>query len=144
MHSTSSVLHKPSQHLPKLQNFMATMARDFPAAMALLAEDVVWINQLPGHVPFGGEYHGREGVERYLTLLAETFVLGGYDFDSFEVVENDDTLVLVGVESGGKVLPTGKVFDLPFVWVVKFDEAGRIRFLQEHNDTQAIGNAYLD
>jgi ketosteroid isomerase-like protein len=51
-------------------------------------------------------------------------------------------VVLVGYEKNGKAIPTGKVFDLPFVWVVKFNEDGKISYLREHNDTAAIGDAF--
>ena len=51
-------------------------------------------------------------------------------------------LVLVGFEKDGKALPTGKIFDLHFVWVVKFTDDGKICYLREHNDTAAIGDAF--
>ncbi len=126
----------------KLQNYLATMASDFPASLELLSEEIVWINRLPDNVPFGGEYHGRDGVASYLTLLAETFVIGSYPFEEFDIIEKNNTLVLVGYEKDGKVLPTDTVFDLHFVWVVKFNDMGQICFLQEHNDTAAISNAF--
>jgi ketosteroid isomerase-like protein len=102
----------------------------------------VWINLLPEHVPFGGEYRGREGVVAYFQLMAETFVIGEYLYDQFEFIESSDTVVVVGFEKDGKVLPTGKTFDLHFVWVVKFDDEGKICYLREHNDTAAIGDAF--
>lgn len=126
----------------KLQNFTATMLTDFPASLELLSDDVVWINLLPEYVPFGGEYHGKEGVIRYFQLMAETFVIGEYLYDQFEFVESSDTVVVVGFEKDGKVIPTGKTFDLHFVWVVKFNDEGKMCYLREHNDTAAIGDAF--
>ena len=128
--------------IEKLQNYTATMQADFPASLELLSEDVVWINLLPEHVPFGGEYRGREGVTAYFQLMAETFVIGSYLYDQFEFIESGNTVVLVGFEKDGKVIPTGKVFDLHFVWVVKFNDDGKICYLREHNDTPAIGDAF--
>ncbi len=126
----------------QLLNYMTAMKDDFEASLELLSEDVVWINHLPEHVPFGGEYHGREGVVEYFQQLAVAFEIGDYPVGEFDIIETGDTLVMVGYEKDGKALPTGVVFDLHFVWVVKFDAQGRIRFLQEHNDTAAIGDAF--
>jgi ketosteroid isomerase-like protein len=128
--------------IEKLQNYTATMQADFPASLELLSEDVVWINLLPEHVPFGGEYRGREAVTAYFQLMAETFLIGSYLYDQFEFIESGNTVVVVGFEKDGKAIPTGKVFDLHFVWVVKFNDDGKICYLREHNDTAAIGDAF--
>ena len=126
----------------RLQHYAATMKSDFEASLALLSDDIVWINLLPDNVPFGGTYRGREEVVRYFSQMAETFVIGEYEWDQFEYIESGNTLVMVGYERDGKAVPTGRVFDLHFVWVVKFDDQGRICYLREHNDTAAIGDAF--
>ena len=126
----------------KVQHYVATVKSDFESSLALLAEDVVWINLLPGHVPFGGTYEGREGVVRYFMQMADTFEIGEYQWDQFEYYEDGSTLVMVGFEKDGKAVPTGKVFDLHFVWVIKFNDDGQIYYLREHNDTAAIGDAF--
>ena len=129
-------------HTKRLQHYLATLATDFEASMDLLADDLVWINMLPEHVPFGGVYEGKEAVLGYFGELAETFAIGEHPWDEFETIESGNTVVLVGYEKNGKAIPTGKVFDLPFVWVVKFNEDGKISYLREHNDTAAIGDAF--
>lgn len=126
----------------KIKHYSATLKSDFEASLDLLADDVVWINLLPQHVPFGGEYIGKAEVIRYFMLMAETFELGDYLWDSFEYVESGNELVIVGFEKDGKAIPTGKVFDLRFVWVVRFNDEGKICYLREHNDTAAIGDAF--
>ena len=128
--------------IEKVQHYVATVKSDFEASLALLSDDVVWINLLPEHVPFGGTYKGKEGIVGYFMQMAETFVIGDYQWDQFEYYEDGDTLVMVGFEKDGKAVPTGKVFDLHFVWVVKFNEQGLIYYLREHNDTAAIGDAF--
>ena len=128
--------------IEKIKHYAATLKSDFEGSLDLLSDDVVWINLLPEHVPFGGEYIGKQEVISYFVLMAETFELGDYLWDSFDYVESGDTLVIVGYEKDGKAIPTGKVFDLHFVWVVKFNKAGKICYLREHNDTAAIGDAF--
>lgn len=125
-----------------VKQYAAAMKNDFEGSLNFLADDIVWINSLPEHVPFGGEYVGKQEVVRYFMLMAETFELGGHAWDDFDYIESGNTLVIVGCEKDGKSLTTGKVFDLPFVWVVKFNDAGKISYLREHNDTAAIGDAF--
>ena len=126
----------------KIQHYAATLKADFEASLELLADDILWINLLPENVPFGGTYNGKEEVVAYFLQMAETFEIGDYEWDKFEYIESGNTLVMVGFEKDGKALPTGKVFDLHFVWVVKFNERGQICYLREHNDTAAIGEAF--
>jgi len=128
----------------KIQHYLAVVTEDFPASLGLLSEDVVWINLLPEHIPFGGEYRGRQGVAEYFQLLSQTFQIGEYVYDQFEFIESGNTLVIVGFEKDGKVIPTGKTFDLHFVWVVKFNGEGQICYLREHNDTAVIGDAFRE
>lgn len=126
----------------KLQNYIDTVKTDFPASMAMLDENVQWINLLPEHVPFGGEYRGHEAIVEYFQQMSESFVIGDYIYDDFEFIETGNTVVLVGYEKNATVPATGKTFDLHFVWVVKFNEDGKICYLREHNDTAAIGDAF--
>lgn len=130
--------------IEKLQNFTSTMLTDFPASLELLSDDVVWINLLPEHVPFSGTYNGKLEVVSYFQLMSETFVIGEYLYDQFDYIESSDTVVVVGFEKDGKVIPTDKTFDLHFVWVVKFNDEGKICYLREHNDTAAIGDAFKE
>lgn len=129
--------------IEKIEHYLSTTKTDFVASLALLSEDVVWINRLPEHIPFGGDYRGRDGVAQYFQLLTQAFVLGDHHFQEYDIIETEDTLVIVGCEKNGKVIATGKIFDLDFVWVVRFDDQGRIKYLREHNDTAAIGDAFL-
>ena len=128
--------------IEKFQRFMSAVQTDFPAALEMMSDGVCWINKLPAHIPFSGEYHGKAGVMQYFQLMAESFELGEYDLQDFDLIEADNALVVVGCERNGKVIPTGVVFDLEFVWVVRFDQDGHICYLREHSDTAAIGDAF--
>jgi len=128
--------------IEKIQHYAAMVKSDFEGSLDLLTDDVVWVNLLPDHVPFGGTYEGKQEVVRYFMEMAATFEIGDYLWDQFEYIESGNTLVMVGFEKDGVAVPTGKVFDLHFVWVIRFDDAGRICYLREHNDTAAIGDAF--
>jgi len=126
----------------RFQHYAETMKSDFEASLDLLSDDIVWVNLLPANVPFGGKYVGKQEVVRYFTLLAEAFVIGEHHWEKFDFIESGNTLVMVGSEDEGKVISTGKVFDLNFVWVIRFDDDGKICYVREHNDTAAIGDAF--
>ena len=124
-----------------LQYLQATK-EDFPSSFSYLAEDIEWVSPLPENVPFGGVYKGHAGVAEFFTSMLETFELGSYDIEKFDFIETDNTVVIVGTEEQALVKTTGKVFDMPFVWIVKFNDEGKICYLHEHNDTAAISAAY--
>ncbi len=127
----------------KVQGYLQVVNTDFEASLEYLSDDIVWINKLPEHVPFGGEYKGKKEVVSYFGELAASFVIGTYPLEEFDFIETDNTLVMVGYEKDAKVLFNSKIFDLSFVWVIKFNSDGKICYLREHNDTAAIGDAFL-
>lgn len=128
--------------ISKVQQYVASVQTDFPASLGMLSEDVHWVNLLPANVPFGGEYKGHAGIIEYFEAMGETFELGQYHFDKFEFIETENTVVMSGFEERAKVPATGKIFDLHFVWIVKFNDDGKIQYLREYNDTAAIGDAF--
>lgn len=128
--------------IERIQAYVYAVKNDFEASLDMLADDVTWVNLLPENVPFGGTYSGKQEVLRYFGEMAATFELGEYLWDQFEYIESGGTLVMIGFEKDGVALPTGKIFDLHFVWVIKFDADDKIVYVREHNDTAAIGDAF--
>jgi ketosteroid isomerase-like protein len=68
----------------------ATAKADSTTIHELLADDVVW--RASGENPLSGDYHGPEGVVRYLTLVAETADEVRSDLET--IFYNDDGAVL--------------------------------------------------
>ena len=68
----------------------ATAKADAATIRELLADDVVW--RAAGENPLSGDYHGSEGVVRYLTLVAETADKVRSDLET--IYFNDDGAVL--------------------------------------------------
>ena len=68
----------------------ATAKADAETMRDLLAENVVW--HASGENPLSGDYHGPEGVMRYLTLVAEIADEVRSDLES--IFYNDDGAVL--------------------------------------------------
>ena len=105
-----------------------------------LADDFVWINHLPAHLPFGGIYEGAEGLVRYGKQLSTSVELKPLHID--EIVVQGLTAVVVGVERGTRVIPTGKHYDMDYVHVVKFDAAGKLTYLREYNQYEGMAEAF--
>lgn len=105
-----------------------------------LADDFVWINHLPAHIPFGGVYEGADGLMRYGHQLAEVIELKPLHID--EIVVQGLTAVVVGVERGTRVIPTGKHYDMEYVHVVKFTPERKLSYLREYNQYEGMAEAF--
>ena len=126
----------------KLDQILNVLLNDFESAPDYLSEDVVWVNYLPEHIPFGGEYRGLQGIADYLEQLAATLDMGELEFEE-RFVTTAGELIVTGTEHRSLVRATGKHYTMPFVWVLRFDEAGKMIYLREHNDTRGISEAFI-
>ena len=123
-------------------HFLNCMFTDMDQAAALMSDDFVWENFLPGHVPFGGRYDGREGLETYVAQLAENWVLGTVDISEVIVDANGRRLAAIGVERDGRSLSTGKSIDMAFVWLFRLNDDGKFSYVREYNDTYPMGQIF--
>ena len=123
------------------REFYDLLLSDFEAAVGkFIADDFVWENPLPEIVPFGGIYHGAEGLGRYLVGLSQAIEMSPLHFD--EMIAGDGVVAAIGVEQNTLVLPTGKRYDMPFVHVVRFNDAGKVIHVREYNDTREMVVAF--
>jgi len=105
-----------------------------------LTDDFVWINQLPEHIPFGGIYEGQEGLGRYGQELMAAIEMQPLHVD--EIIVQGLTAVIIGVERGTKVIPTGKHYDMEYVHVVKFAPDGKVSYVREYNQYEGMAAAF--
>lgn len=125
----------------KVQNFYQMLLTDTEAALeCFVAEDIVWENPLPEHIPFGGRYEGAGGLIEYLTLLAAEIEMAPLHFT--EIIANDGKAAAVGVERDTQVKRTGKSYTMPFVHVLHFNEDGKVFYVREYNDTREMVEAF--
>jgi ketosteroid isomerase-like protein len=123
------------------KQFYALLLSDFAAATEqFLADDFVWENPLPEIVPFGGIYHGAEGLAAYLQGLAAAIEMSPLHFD--EMIAGEGVVAAIGVERNTLVLPTGKRYDMPFVHVIRFNDDGKVSHVREYNDTKEMLAAF--
>ncbi|MGH8611731.1 MAG: nuclear transport factor 2 family protein [Gammaproteobacteria bacterium] len=103
-----------------------------------LAPDIVWENPLPEPIPFGGTFHGRDGVRRYLEMIFAHVEIK--EFPITEHLVQGDTVVVLGSEAS-LVKTTGRSYRMDWVHVLRIAN-GRIRQLREYNDTAAMAAAF--
>ena len=117
------------------------LTEDFVAVINhWLAEDFVWINHLPDHIPFGGVYNGAAGLGEYGQQLLAAIELKPLHIS--EIVVHGNTAVVIGVEQGTRVLSTGKHYDMDWVHVVKYADNGLLSYLREYNQYEAMAAAF--
>lgn len=131
-----------TDHIARTTEFYELLLSDFNAAVAkFLAADFVWENPLPDCVPFGGTYHGEAGLAEYLGGLLSAIEMSPLHFD--ELIAEGGTVAAIGVERDTLVRATGKLYNMPFVHVIKFNDHGQITHVREYNDTCEILEAFL-
>ena len=107
------------------------------------ADDVLWINHVPDHLPYGGEYRGLDELAKLFAQYMAALEIGKLDFEEYFVTA-DNVVIATGLERDSVVKSTGKRYTMPFVWIARFNEAGKISYLREHNDTYSMAQAFKD
>jgi ketosteroid isomerase-like protein len=105
------------------------------------AEDVLWINYVPEHLPYGGEYRGLDELGKLFAQYVAALDIGKLEFDEYFVTA-DNVVIVTGMECNSRVKSTDKRYTMPFVWVARFNEHGKINYLREHNDTYSMAEAF--
>lgn len=123
-----------------VQTFLGHVGRgDLPAALDLLADDVLFEPQGPAHLPIYGRFEGKAGVERLFKTLAREF-----ETETFEIrtwAQAGDVLFAHGFMRH-RVRRTGLVVESGFALVVTI-AGGFIRHWRIFEDTAAF-EAALD
>ena len=105
------------------------------------AEDVLWINYVPSQLPYGGEYRGLNELAQLFAQYVAALDIGKLEFHEY-FVTTDNVLIATGTECESRVKSTGKQYTMPFVWVIRFNEHGKIAYVREHNDTYPMAEAF--
>ena len=123
--------------------FMDTVLTTPALAFADMTDpQIVWENYVPDHIPFGGRYEGMQELVRYLTELSMSITMGPLEYFEFYAETDTNTLLVVGRENNSVSKITGRTYNMPFVWVAKFNEDGRLIYCREHNDTCEMSAAF--
>lgn len=77
---------------------------------------------------------------RYGRELAAAVELKPLHVDS--IIVQGNTAVVIGVEQGTRVIPTGKFYDMDWVHVVKYADDGQVTYLREYNQYEEMAAAF--
>ena len=125
-----------------VNKFLGLLLSDFDACTQMMSDDLVWENDLPPRVPFGGRYDGVAGLKHYFEQMSPTWTIGELVFHDFIYDSGSGTLAATGVEKGGTAIATGRSCDMAFIWTFRFASDGNLAHLREYNDTAAIGGTF--
>lgn len=114
-----------SDNLSTVQHIYACFSQgDVPGILAKLADNVTFFNGAdPSVAPFGGSFHGKEGVTQFFTALGTTLETTVFEPRNFRENANQ---VVNDVRHDGITRVTGRPFqlDIPFTWT--FNEQGEV------------------
>ena len=113
--------------------YTATMAGDRERVLSLLADDVDW--RIPETLPYGGHFHGHEGVLETRRIANEHF-RPGQTFSQDDVFRSDEMVVVVG-RMTATAQASGRQLNVPFshIWTVR---DGKVAARHQYTDTEAI------
>lgn len=106
--------------------------------LGAITEDAVIKAILPEGTPISGEFRGREGFLRYLTILGEVMEI--LEVQTTDITASEDHVVMVGFEKA-RVRRTGKLLDCEIATVFAL-KGGKIAKMAAFADMGAIIEAY--
>lgn len=116
--------------------YFRSQDQEFPAEEFL---DVDFVLHEPESMPYGGAWRGRDGFKQFLRMMVDTWSVMGPK-DSPELIEHDDTIVVLGVLDA-RARVTGATVQTPFCQIVRarHNKIADIRMF--YWDTQAVNTA---
>ena len=102
--------------------YEALARRDLPAIMDLIDPEII-VSQT-GQLPWGGEYHGFEGVQQFFTELYRSIES---QLAVEEFVDAGDKVIVIG-STRGRVRATGAQFNIRAVHIWRVKGGRGIRF----------------
>ena len=106
------------------QAYAAFGRRDIAAILEMLTDDVDWRFHASASVPYGGRYTGKQQVQGWFSMLAESDDI--QKFEPREFLAGPNHVTVIGWEQV-RPLPNGKVFESDWVHVftLKGDKVSR-------------------
>lgn len=125
------------ENVDVLQKIYAALDNDdIQGVLAYLTDDVE-CRILPVEVPFGGVFHGLEGLRKFFENLKETFK---YESVTREQVVRGDKIIVFGHEQA-RIMPLGNLFETDFVAIYSFRQ-GKLSKIQVFGDGVGLVKAY--
>lgn len=118
--------------------YEALDADDVPRFVALCADDTSVHYPAAGRLPYGGTWHGPEGVTAFLDAHDAAEEILRFEVD--QMVVDGETVIAIG-RFGGRAKPAGAEWSTPFVHLLTIRD-GRLRRWEAFFDTAAAVEAH--
>lgn len=117
------------------KGYEAFQRGDIPALLNELIDDsCTWTSPGPKNVlPWAGTFKGKQEIATFFKHVGENLEFS--EFAAIEMIEQGDTVVVLGM-STGRVRKTGKIVKDEWAHVFKFRH-GKVVLFKEYNDTAA-------
>jgi uncharacterized protein len=100
----------------------------------LIDDNCIWISPGPSDkLPWAGTFKGKQEVAKFFARVGENLEFS--EFSPREMIEQGDTVVVLGTSSG-RARTTGKTVTDDWAHVLKYSQ-GKVVFFQEYVDTAA-------
>ena len=116
--------------------YVQTGGKDFGPVAATLHPQIVMIQA--DSLPFGGQWHGREGFERWMQAFGEAW--SSASATDLRFFEHDDTVVVVA-QMEATARASGQSFRAPICHVVRIRDGLLMEFQMFYWDTVATNRA---
>ncbi|MFD0362342.1 nuclear transport factor 2 family protein [Nocardia sp. GCM10030253] len=116
-----------------------TEGGDFTAMAACLAPSVVMYQA--SHLPYGGEWHGQDGIRRFMDAMSETWL--SLEFLEQRFVVDGDAVVIYNV-GRMRARATGRVLDTSVMQLITFRDGLICEIRPFYLDTAAVMAAVTD
>ncbi len=124
----------------KTKQFIEKVFSDPTSAIAeMAAPDIVVSVSQPDNAPLSNRYEGHDGFSQYLTELNQHIDMGPIEYS--DLYCDGNTVIGLGVEKSA-VRATGRSFEMPFVHIFRYNDAGKIAELRKFNNTQRLAVAF--
>ncbi|QQS30304.1 MAG: nuclear transport factor 2 family protein [Sphingobacteriales bacterium] len=132
-----------SDNLKTVQEIYACfMQGDVPGILEKLADDVTFYNGAdPKVAPFGGTFHGKDGVVQFFQGLGATSQTTFFEASNYR---EENGKVLNAVQHDGIITSTGKPFSVKALFTWSFNEKGEAIDWKGTGDFSSINNAFLN
>lgn len=121
-----------------MQAYQCYRTHDIRGILSLLDENIEWIGPDSDTVPFAGQFHGKDQVAQFFSMLdqAQDVIL----FEPQNFIAEGDKVAVTGDSRWG-VKATGLTYDSPWVHIFTLRD-GKITRFEQHSHTAAADAAY--
>jgi len=135
----SSTLGQAKNNVETVQNaFNNFLQGNVPAILDVCTDDVEWASYENPEVPYGGSFHGKQGVTEFFKNLSEQ--VNYSRFEPQQYVSQGDDVIVLGHHSG-TVKSTGKTFDHDWCFSFKMQN-GKVKRFFAFVDTRDQAQAF--